>query len=236
MTTSTDTNGNATITTTNNTNSETTTTTVNNGETTTVNAGEVNVAVDNSTTGTVTTVEAGGTGSTPGGVTTAEAAGTGTTVTTVEEPPVIATPPPPAVVAPPPAVVAPPPAVVAPPPTSYTPPTSDDGEPPAGETAPGYTSGIAGISGLGRPTASPYYQAQQVGDYSFYKPQPGVDQSLPLNPQEFGLMSYLSPTGGREYGYGYRAPNADLEYLQRLAKIQGTGAEQLPSEDLMGNG
>jgi hypothetical protein len=104
-----------------------------------------------------------------------------------------------------------------------------------GEQDPGYTSGIAGLSGA-RPTVAPYYQPQQVGDYSFYTPQPGITQVVPAGPvfQETP-QSYLAPTATPQYGYGYIAPNADLEYLKELARIQGTGAEKLPSEALINN-
>jgi hypothetical protein len=104
-----------------------------------------------------------------------------------------------------------------------------------GEQDPGYTSGIAGLSGA-RPTVAPYYQPQQVGDYSFYTPQPGITQVVPAGPvfQEVP-QSYLAPTATPQYGYGYIAPNADLEYLKELARIQGTGAEKLPSEALINN-
>lgn len=104
-----------------------------------------------------------------------------------------------------------------------------------GEQDPGYTSGIAGLSGA-RPTVAPYYQPQQVGDYSFYTPQPGITQVVPAGPvfQEVP-QSYLAPTATPQYGYGYIAPNADLEYLKELARIQDTGAEKLPSEALINN-
>ena len=123
--------------------------------------------------------------------------------------------------------------------TSFTPggddddDTTDDDQ--IGEQDPGYTSGIAGLSGA-RPTVAPYYQPQQVGDYSFYTPQPGITQVVPAGPvfQETP-QSYLAPTATPQYGYGYIAPNADLEYLKELARIQGTGAEKLPSEALINN-
>ena len=123
--------------------------------------------------------------------------------------------------------------------TSFTPgggdddDTTDDDQ--IGEQDPGYTSGIAGLSGA-RPTVAPYYQPQQVGDYSFYTPQPGITQVVPAGPvfQEVP-QSYLAPTATPQYGYGYIAPNADLEYLKELARIQDTGAEKLPSEDLINN-
>jgi len=101
------------------------------------------------------------------------------------------------------------------------------------ESAPGYESAIAGLGSLMRPTVAPYYQPQQTMDYSFYAPQPGVAQEV-SRPTAVPLTSYLAPvTGDRRYGYGYIAPNAELDYLRRLAEIQGTGAERLPSEDLM---
>ena len=123
--------------------------------------------------------------------------------------------------------------------TSFTPgggdddDTTDDDQ--IGEQDPGYTSGIAGLSGA-RPTVAPYYQPQQVGDYSFYTPQPGITQVVPAGPvfQEVP-QSYLAPTATPQYGYGYIAPNADLEYLKELVRIQGTGAEKLPSEALINN-
>ena len=125
--------------------------------------------------------------------------------------------------------------------TSYTPEGDDDDDDDdtdddlIGEQDPGYTSGIAGLSGA-RPTVAPYYQPQQVGDYSFYTPQPGITQAVPAGPvfQETP-QSYLAPTATPQYGYGYIAPNADLEYLKELARIQGTGAEKLPSEALINN-
>lgn len=124
--------------------------------------------------------------------------------------------------------------------TSFTPGGSDDDDttddemPPVGEQDPGYTSGIAGLSGA-RPTVAPYYQPQQVGDYSFYAPQPGITQVVPSGPVMSDPTSYLAPTAMPQYGYGYIAPNADLEYLKELARIQGTGAEKLPSEALINN-
>jgi len=124
--------------------------------------------------------------------------------------------------------------------TEFTPGGGEDDdddttEDPVGEQDPGYTSGIAGLSGA-RPTVAPYYQPQQVGDYSFYTPQPGITQVVPAGPvfQETP-QSYLAPTATPQYGYGYIAPNADLEYLKELARIQGTGAEKLPSEALINN-
>ena len=64
-------------------------------------------------------------------------------------------------------------------------------------------------------------------------PQPEVDQTVPAGPVFSDPTSYLAPTASPQYGYGYIAPNAELEYLRRLAEIQGTGAEKLPSENLM---
>jgi hypothetical protein len=110
--------------------------------------------------------------------------------------------------------------------------TADDEPDLTGETAPTYTSGIAGMGGGMRPVVAPYYQPQQTGIYSFYTPQPGVAQ-VPAQPIFSDPQSYLAPTAQPQYGYGYIAPNADIEYLRRLAEIQGTGAARLPSEDLM---
>ena len=113
------------------------------------------------------------------------------------------------------------------------PETPADDEPDlTGETAPTYTSGIAGMGGGMRPVVAPYYQPQQTGIYSFYTPQPGVAQ-VPAQPVFSDPQSYLAPTAQPQYGYGYIAPNADIDYLRRLAEIQGTGAARLPSEDLM---
>jgi hypothetical protein len=131
-------------------------------------------------------------------------------------------------------VAQPQPAVAAP--TSYTPPDSD-GDPttdPVGETQPGYTSGIAdlGAGGRMRPVVAPYYQPQQTGLYSFYRPQPGVDQT-PAAPVFNEPTSYLSPTGGLRYGNPYIGTNLSIEQLRELAELQGTGAALLPSEDLM---
>lgn len=109
---------------------------------------------------------------------------------------------------------------------------ADDEPDLTGETAPTYTSGIAGMGGGMRPVVAPYYQPQQTGIYSFYTPQPGVAQ-VPAQPIFSDPQGYLAPTAQPQYGYEYIAPNADIEYLRRLAEIQGTGAERLPSEDLM---
>ena len=118
--------------------------------------------------------------------------------------------------------------------TSETESSPDDDEiPPVGEQDPEYTPGILGLSDGVRPTIAPYYQPQQTGQYSFYTPQPGVTQTVPAGPVFSDPTSYLALTASPQYGYGYIAPNAELEYLKRLAKIQGTGAEKLPSENLM---
>jgi hypothetical protein len=110
--------------------------------------------------------------------------------------------------------------------------TADDEPDLIGETDPTYTSGIAGMGGGMRPVVAPYYQPQQTGIYSFYTPQPGVAQ-VPAQPIFSDPQGYLAPTAQPQYGYEYIAPNADIEYLRRLAEIQGTGAARLPSEDLM---
>jgi hypothetical protein len=228
VTTVTDANGNATVTTNNSVTGETTTDNVAVNNTTTVTNGGVTVDVNASTDGTATTTtettQTGVSSEVEGVVdvgTTADAIVQAATTTTVEQP----------VVEQPVAVTDVP--VVAP--TSFT-PTDTDGDPatdPVGETEPGYTSGIAGLGGGVRPVVSPYYQPQQTGAYNFYVPQPGVDQTVPAGPVMSDPTSYLAPTANPQYGYGYIAPNAELEYLRRLAQIQGTGDELLPSEDLM---
>ena len=83
-----------------------------------------------------------------------------------------------------------------------------------------------------RPVVAPYYQPQQAGVFSVYRPQPGVQQT-PQGPVFETPQSYLAPTAAPQYGYGYIAPNADIEYLRNLARVQGTGAERLASERLM---
>ena len=92
-----------------------------------------------------------------------------------------------------------------------------------------------GIAAAGiRPTVAPYYQPQQTGIYSFYRPEPGVNQATPA-PVFNDPVRYLAPTSDPLYGYGYIAPNMDIARMTRLAAIQNTGAEQLASEDLMDN-
>ena len=225
ITTVTDADGNATVSTTNNVTGENTITNVSVGDSTSVTNGNTTVDINADTNGTttqttdnkVTTVEDG-----------SSTVNTGVNVvTTVEEPeyqfgdPGVTIPP---------DVTIPPIETVFVPETEFTP--EDDEEPPVGEQDPGYTSGIAGLSGA-RPTVAPYYQPQQTGQYSFYVPQPGVDQTVPAGPVFTDPTSYLAPTASPQYGYGYIAPNAELEYLRRLAEIQGTGDEKLPSENLM---
>ena len=83
-----------------------------------------------------------------------------------------------------------------------------------------------------RPVVAPYYQPQQTGLYSFYRPQPGVDQT-PAAPVFNEPTSYLSPTAGLRYGSPYIGTNLSLAQLRELAELQGTGAALLPSEDLM---
>ena len=96
-------------------------------------------------------------------------------------------------------------------------------------------AGISAIISVGIDLESCLTVDRQTMDYSFYAPQPGVAQEV-SRPTAVPLTSYLAPvTGDRRYGYGYIAPNAELDYLRRLAEIQGTGAERLPSEDLMGS-
>jgi len=90
-----------------------------------------------------------------------------------------------------------------------------------------------GIAAAGiRPTVAPYYQPMQTGEYSFYRPEPGVSQATPA-PVFQDPIRYLAPTSDPLYGYGYIAPNMDIARLTRLAAMQDTGAEQLASEDLM---
>ena len=241
ITTATDSQGNATVTTNNNVTGETTTNNVAVNEATTVTNGgvtvEVNAAVDGTTTTTTETTQAGVSSEVEGVVdvgTTADAITQAATTTTVEQPQTIVDQPQTIVDQPQAIVDQPQPAVVSP--TSFT-PTDTDGDPttdPVGETQPGYTSGIAdlGAGGRMRPVVAPYYQPQQTGLYSFYRPQPGVDQT-PAAPVFNEPTSYLSPTGGLRYGNPYIGTNLSLAQLRELAELQGTGAAVLPSEDLM---
>lgn len=217
--------GSTTVSVVNNDTNTTDTVTVNPNTNTEVTVGGVNVTVDTTTTGS-SNVNVTGTTTT----TTETETNTGITTPTIDvplrEPEQVDT------------FGLPPIETVFVPETSYTPDGDDDDttdDDQIGEQDPGYTSGIAGLSGA-RPTVAPYYQPQQVGDYSFYTPQPGITQVVPAGPvfQETP-QSYLAPTATPQYGYGYIAPNADLEYLKELARIQGTGAEKLPSEALINN-
>jgi hypothetical protein len=224
VTTSVDANGNTTVTTTNTNTGVAETTTVPAGSNTTISSGVTEITVNATNTGTTTTaVTNTGTNvpaavtetatNVPAAVTNTTDVGTLTTFTEEDDDFTSDT--------------------TFTPTTEFTPTDDDDDEvPPVGEQAPGYTSGIAGLSGA-RPTVAPYYQPQQTGQYSFYVPQPGVDQTVPAGPVYSDPTSYLAPTANPQYGYGYIAPNAELEYLRRLAEIQGTGAEKLPSENLM---
>jgi len=229
VTTVTDANGNATVTTNNSVTGETTTDNVAVNNTATVTNGgvtvDVNAATDGTTTTTTETTQTGVSSEVEGVVdvgTTADAIVQAATTTTVEQPQNLVDE------------------------TSDTDVTGtdvtgtdvtgtddDDTTAPVGESTPGYTSGIAGLGTGVRPVVSPYYQPQQTGAYNFYVPQPGVDQTVPAGPVMSDPTSYLAPTANPQYGYGYIAPNAELEYLRRLAQIQGTGDELLPSEDLM---
>ena len=239
ITTATDSQGNAVVTTKNNVTGETTTDNVAVNNTAVVtNSGvtvNVNAAVDGTTTTMVDptvdpTVEATSTPQATGQEAAVDAKyvieyddivdGADQPQTLVAQPQTLVAQPQPAVAAP----------------TSYTPPDSD-GDPttdPVGETQPGYTSGIAdlGAGGRMRPVVAPYYQPQQTGLYSFYRPQPGVDQT-PAAPVFNEPTSYLSPTGGLRYGNPYIGTNLSLAQLRELAELQGTGAALLPSEDLM---
>ncbi len=223
ITTSVDANGNTTVTTTNTNTGVTETTTVPANTNTTISSGVTEITVNATNTGTTTTaVTNTGTNvpaavtetatNVPAAVTNTTDVGTLTTFTEEDDDFTSDT--------------------TFTPTTEFTPEGDDDEVPPVGEQAPGYTSGIAGLSGA-RPTVAPYYQPQQTGQYSFYVPQPGVDQTVPAGPVMSDPTSYLAPTANPQYGYGYIAPNAELEYLRRLAEIQGTGAEKLPSENLM---
>jgi hypothetical protein len=218
-----DANGNTTVTTTNTNTGVTETTTVPANTNTTISSGVTEITVNATNTGTTTTaVTNTGTNvpaavtetatNVPAAVTNTTDVGTLTTFTEEDDDFTSDT--------------------TFTPTTEFTPEGDDDEVPPVGEQAPGYTSGIAGLSGA-RPTVAPYYQPQQTGQYSFYVPQPGVDQTVPAGPVMSDPTSYLAPTANPQYGYGYIAPNAELEYLRRLAEIQGTGAEKLPSENLM---
>jgi hypothetical protein len=229
ITTATDSQGNATVTTKNNVTGETTTDNVAVNNTAVVTNSGVTVNVNAAVDGTTTTMVD------PTVTVDPVVSSTITTkpVTSVEEPIVEIGQPQPAVGQPQPAVGQPQPGPAQ---TSYTPPDSD-GDPttdPVGETQPGYTSGIAdlGAGGRMRPVVAPYYQPQQTGLYSFYRPQPGVDQT-PAAPVFNEPTSYLSSTGGLRYGNPYIGTNLSLAQLRELAELQGTGAALLPSEDLM---
>ena len=223
VTTSVDANGNTTVTTTNTNTGVAETTTVPANTSTTISSGVTEVTVNATNTGATTTAVTNtdttstavtdATTNIPAAVTNTTDVGTITTFTEEDDDFTADT--------------------TFTPTTEFTPEDDDDEVPPVGEQDPGYTSGIAGLSGA-RPTVAPYYQPQQTGEYSFYVPQPGVDQTVPAGPvfQEVP-QSYLAPTANPQYGYGYIAPNAELEYLRRLAEIQGTGDEKLPSENLM---
>jgi hypothetical protein len=223
VTTSVDANGNTTVTTTNTNTGVSETTTVPANTSTTISSGVTEVTVNATNTGATTTaVTNTGTNvpaavtetatNIPAAVTNTTDVGTITTFTPDDDDFTAET--------------------TFTPTTEFTPEDDDDEVPPVGEQDPGYTSGIAGLSGA-RPTVAPYYQPQQTGQYSFYVPQPGVDQTVPAGPVFSDPTSYLAPTASPQYGYGYIAPNAELEYLRRLAEIQGTGDEKLPSENLM---
>jgi len=114
--------------------------------------------------------------------------------------------------------------------SSYTP---DSGPAPVGETAAGYTSGIAGFGGV-RPTVAPRYQSRSVGQYTPYLPESGVIKT-PTGPASATPSTYLAETaqGGMRYGNPYILPNADPELLAQLARLQGTGDARLPAEYLL---
>jgi hypothetical protein len=193
---------------------------------------DVNAATDGTTTTTTETTQTGVSSEVEGVVdvgTTADAITQAATTTTVEQPQTLVDQPQTLVAQPQPAVVQPQPAVVQPQKKKKSSATG-----PVGETQPGYTSGIAdlGAGGRMRPVVAPYYQPQQTGLYSFYRPQPGVDQT-PAAPVFNEPTSYLSPTGGLRYGNPYIGTNLSLAQLRELAELQGTGAALLPSEDLM---
>ena len=198
---------------------------------------DVNATTGGTTTTTTETTQSGVSSEVEGVVdvgTTADAITQAATTTTVEQPQTLVDQPQTIVDQPQTLVDQPQPAVVSP--TSFT-PTDSDGDPttdPVGETQPGYTSGIAdlGAGGRMRPVVAPYYQPQQTGLYSFYRPQPGVDQT-PAAPVFNEPTSYLSSTGGLRYGNPYIGTNLSLAQLRELAELQGTGAAVLPSEDLM---
>ena len=238
ITTATDSQGNAVVTTKNNVTGETTTdnVAVNNAATVT-NGGvtvDVNAATDGTTTTTTETTQTGVSSEVEGVVdvgTTADAITQAATTTTVEQPQTLVDQPQTLVAQPQPAVVQPQPAVVQP---QKKKKKKSSATGPVGETQPGYTSGIAdlGAGGRMRPVVAPYYQPQQTGLYSFYRPQPGVDQT-PAAPVFNEPTSYLSPTGGLRYGNPYIGTNLSLAQLRELAELQGTGAALLPSEDLM---
>ena len=234
VTTVTDANGNATVTTDNSVTGDTTTDNVLVDNTTTVTNGAVTIDVNAEKDGTKTTVTEAEVDPTVDGIvdvgTVADAVVDAATITTVEEPETLLpdTEELPLVTADPIETVD----------TLDPLDTVEDEEElleelePVVDTEPDYVSGIAGIGGRMRPVVAPYYQPLQTGLYSFYRPQAGVDQT-PTAPVFNQPTSYLSPTGGLRYGNPYIGTNLDLARLRELAELQGTGAERLPSENLM---
>ena len=229
-----DANGNATVTTKNNVNGESTSDTVTVNDSATITNGNVKVEVEAKTDATSTTTGIVDVGTIADAVTQAattttveapeipiEVAEEPTVEVEVEEPEVTSGPE--VVVGPEPAVVVGPEPAVVVGPEPVVDSDSDSGSEVSPVPAP-YSSGIASINRM-RPTATPRYQARQnLPEFTFYRPQPGVAQ-VTTQPQAPEVTSYLAPTGGGQYGYEYLLPNADPEYLARLAALQGTGAD-----------